>query len=38
MRIAITSAGDNLDAKVDPRFGRSEYFIIVDPATMDFES
>ena len=37
MRIAVTSAGKGLDSKLDPRFGRAEYFIIFDPETMAFE-
>ncbi|MBM3120094.1 MAG: dinitrogenase iron-molybdenum cofactor biosynthesis protein [Chloroflexi bacterium] len=37
MKIAISTAGANLDAEVDPRFGRCEHFIIVDPETMKFE-
>ena len=38
MKICITSQGDNLDAQVDPRFGRCQYFIIVDLDTSDFEA
>jgi len=38
MRIAITATGPTLDADVDPRFGRCQYFIIVDPETMEFEA
>ncbi len=38
MRIAISSTGSTLDAEVDPRFGRCQYFIIVDPETMEAES
>ena len=38
MRIAITATGPSLDADVDPRFGRCQYFIIVDPDNMDFEA
>ena len=38
MRIAITATGPTLDAEVDPRFGRCQYFIIVDPETMGFEA
>ena len=38
MRIAISATGSTLDAEVDPRFGRCQYFIIVDPETMEFEA
>ncbi|MFC2007027.1 NifB/NifX family molybdenum-iron cluster-binding protein [Chloroflexota bacterium] len=38
MRIAISATGLDLDAEVDSRFGRCQYFIIVDPETMQFES
>ena len=38
MKIAISATGPNLDAEVDPRFGRCQYFIIVDPETMAFEA
>ncbi len=38
MKIAISATGSNLDAEVDPRFGRCQYFIIVDPDTMQFEA
>jgi predicted Fe-Mo cluster-binding NifX family protein len=37
MRIAISAMGPTLDAEVDPRFGRCQCFIIVDPETMEFE-
>ncbi len=37
MKIAISASGTTLDAEVDPRFGRCQYFIIVDPETMEFE-
>jgi predicted Fe-Mo cluster-binding NifX family protein len=38
MKIAISSMGTDLNAQVDPRFGRCQYFIIVDPDTMEFEA
>ena len=37
MKLAITSSGKELDSNLDPRFGRSAYFMIVDPETMAFE-
>ena len=38
MRIAVSASGPSLDAEVDPRFGRCQYFIIVDPQTLEFEA
>ena len=38
MKIAITATACNLDADIDPRFGRCQYFIIADPDTMEFET
>lgn len=38
MKIAISAEGPTLDAEVDPRFGRCQYFTIVDPETMEFET
>lgn len=37
MRIAISANQPNLDGEVDPRFGRCQYFLIVEPKTMQFE-
>lgn len=37
-KICITSEGNSLDSKVDPRFGRCQYFIIVDTDTLEFEA
>jgi predicted Fe-Mo cluster-binding NifX family protein len=37
MKIAVTSAGIDLAAPVDPRFGRAAYILIVDSETLDFE-
>lgn len=37
MIIAITSTGNTLDSKVSEKFGRCEYFIVIDSDTMNFE-
>lgn len=33
MKIAITAQGKELDSNVDPRFGRSKFFVVVDTET-----
>ena len=38
MKICVTAQGDNLDSQVDPRFGRCQYFIIVDSDTLEFQA
>jgi len=38
MRIAVSATGPSFDAEIDPRFGRCQYFVIVDPDTMEFEA
>jgi len=38
MKIAVSATKPSLDADVDPRFGRCQYFVIVDLDTMEFES
>ncbi|MGB2698385.1 MAG: NifB/NifX family molybdenum-iron cluster-binding protein [Candidatus Zixiibacteriota bacterium] len=37
MKIAISSQGEDLEAMVDPRFGRCTYFIIYDSETKKIE-
>lgn len=38
MKIGVSAIAPSLDAEVDPRFGRCQYFVIVDPQTMEFEA
>jgi len=38
MIIAISATSPDLDADVDPRFGRCQYLIVVDPDTLKFEA
>ena len=37
MKVAVSSSGKDLDAQVDPRFGRCAYFIIVDTDDMSYD-
>jgi len=38
VKIAVSSTGPDLSAQVDPRFGRCQYFIVVDPDTLESEA
>jgi len=38
MKIAVTATGTDLDAKVDPRFGRCPYFLIIETEDLSFEA
>ena len=38
MKIAVTSSGPDLDAIIDPRFGRCPYFTLIDTKTGASES
>ena len=38
MKIAVSAKGGSLSAQMDERFGRCEYFIIVDSETMRFNA
>ena len=37
MKLAVTSTGVDLNAQVDPRFGRATYILIIDSDTLAFE-
>lgn len=37
MKICVTSQGSDLDSLADPRFGRCQYFIIVETDTMEYK-
>ncbi|MGB9716630.1 MAG: NifB/NifX family molybdenum-iron cluster-binding protein [Thermodesulfovibrionales bacterium] len=37
-KICVSSQGDNLDSQIDPRFGRSPYFLIVDLDSLKYEA
>lgn len=38
MRICITSTGKDLDAQIDPRFGRCAYFVFINTDDMNVEA
>lgn len=38
MKVAVSSTGEDLEAQIDPRFGRCQYFIIVDVDSMKYEA
>jgi predicted Fe-Mo cluster-binding NifX family protein len=38
MKIILTAADPNLTAKIDPRFGRCAYLLVVDTETMGWEA
>lgn len=38
MKIAVTAQGHDLDAPVDPRFGRCPVFLLIDPDTLEYEA
>jgi len=38
MKICVSATANSLDAPVDPRFGRCQYFLIVDSETMQFDA
>ena len=38
MKVAVSSTAKDLEAQIEPRFGRCPYFIIVDTDDMSFEA
>ena len=38
MKLAVSSSGNNLEAQLDPRFGRCAYFLVINPDDMGFEA
>ncbi len=38
MKVCVSATDGNLDAKIDSRFGRCRYFVVVDVETMEYES
>ena len=38
MKLCVTSSGQSLEDTVDPRFGRCQYFILVDSDSLEFEA
>ena len=38
MKLCVTSTGERLDDLVDPRFGRSHYFMMVDSDSLHCEA
>lgn len=38
MKIGVSASGNDMEALVDPRFGRCTYFVLVDSESMQFEA
>jgi predicted Fe-Mo cluster-binding NifX family protein len=38
LKIALSAVSGSLDSQIDPRFGRCQYFIIIDTETMEFDA
>ncbi len=38
MKICVSATANNLEAQLDPRFGRCLYLVVVDSETMQFEA
>jgi predicted Fe-Mo cluster-binding NifX family protein len=38
MKIVVTATGNTLDSQLDQRFGRTDYFMVVDAETLEFKA
>jgi len=38
MKIILTATSPSIDSKVDPRFGRGAFLIVVDPDTLEWQA
>ena len=38
MKIILSTDAPGLEANLDPRFGRAAYFLLIDPATKEWEA
>lgn len=38
MKLAVTAQGADMDAAVDPRFGRAKYFVVVDAESGEWRA
>jgi len=38
MKIILTAISPSIDSNIDGRFGRGAYFIVVDPATLEWQA
>ena len=38
MKVVVTAQGQDLEAMVDPRFGRCQYFLFIDTESMQLEA
>jgi predicted Fe-Mo cluster-binding NifX family protein len=36
-KICVTAKGPDLEAEIDPSFGRAAYFLIIDPRTLEYK-
>jgi predicted Fe-Mo cluster-binding NifX family protein len=37
-KIVVSATGKTLEAEVEPRFGRTPYFVLIDPETLEYEA